>query len=263
MKKQQKKHHRGNFFSNIILIIAIGIFLFSGYKLYDIYAEYRKGDKEYEHIQKVVIQQEPQKEEDDGDKQPDFIVDFEALKSMNQDTVGWIRFDEPKQISYPLVKGLDNSKYLRTTFEGKRNAAGALFLDVANAADFSDRNTFIYGHNMKNGSMFGQLRKFKNAAFCEQNPYFYISTPDGRESKYQIFAVKVVSDTSANYRKEYMDDADFLQYIQMIRQGSVCSPNVEIGADAKIVSLSTCTNVRDDERLLVHGVKISEKIVGE
>ena len=253
-KKQRKKKTVGQVFSNIILVFAIGVFLFSGYKLYEIYSEYNKGVTEYDNIQEIVIQE---KEPENVEETPTFVVDFEALKAINGDTVAWIRFDEPAQISYPVVKGLDNSKYLKTTFEGNRNAAGTIFMDVDNAGDFTDRNTFIYGHNMKNGSMFAQLRKYKAKEFCDQNPFFYIYTPDGEESVYQIFAVSIVKDTSRSYQKYYANDTDFADYISYVRQGTLYATNVEVGSDDQIVSLSTCTNVRADERILVQGVKIS------
>ena len=242
--------------SNIILVIAIGVFLFSGYKLYEIFSEYNKGTTEYDNIQELVIQKEPIQDTKEEAEEVAFTVDFAKLTEINPETVGWIRFEEPSQISYPLVKGPDNDKYLNTTFEGKRNAAGALFVDVDNSGDFTDRNTFIYGHNMKNGSMFGQLRKYKNKDFGKEHPYFYIYTPDGKETTYQVFAVSVVKDTSESYRKWYNTDEEFLDYIKYIRSIARYKTDVEVGVDSKIVSLSTCTNVNDDERLLVHGVKV-------
>lgn len=271
--EKQTKHHRGRrekktkgqIISNIVLVIAIGVFLFSGYKLYEIFSEYNKGETEYENIQEIVIKEGPV-ESADGDASQEetiFTVDFEKLKEINPETVAWIRFDEPSQISYPVVKGADNSKYLNTTFEGKRNSAGALFVDMDNSGDFTDRNTFIYGHNMKNGSMFGQLRKYKTKAFGQEHPYFYIYTPDGKETTYQVFAVSVVKDTSESYQKWYNTDEEFLDYIKYIRSIAGYKTDVEVGADSKIVSLSTCTNVSDDERLLVHGVKIHERLVEE
>lgn len=270
--EKQTKHHRGRrkkktkgqIVSNIVLVIAIGVFLFSGYKLYEIFSEYNKGETEYDSIQKIVIKEKPVESGDDASEEETiFTVDFEKLKEINSETVAWIRFDEPAQISYPVVKGPDNSKYLNTTFEGKKNSAGALFVDVDNSGDFTDRNTFIYGHNMKNGSMFGQLRKYKTKAFGKEHPYFYIYTPDGKEITYQVFAVSVVKDTSESYKKWYNTDEEFLDYIQYIRSIAGYKTDVEVGADSKIVSLSTCTNVSDDERLLVHGVKVHEKLIEE
>ena len=251
--------------SDILLLAAIGVFIFSGYKLYTIFGEYNKGESEYKDIVRDVIHKiEPIEDENIGetsDEDPQYVVDFEKLMATNPDTVAWIRFEEPETISYPVVQGQDNSKYLKTTFEGKRNSAGTIFMDVSNAPDFTSKNTFVYGHNMKNGSMFGQLRKFKNSSYCSENPYFFIYTPDGMCSRYQIFSVCVVKDTSRSFEMNYPTDEAFMDYVSYIRSMSLYSVDAEVTTDSNIVTLSTCTNVSDDERLLVHAVKIEEDSV--
>ena len=161
------------------------------------------------------------------------------------------------------MQAKDNDKYLTTTFEEKKNAAGALFVDANNMGDFTDRNTFIYGHNMKNGSMFGQLRKYKSADFCKQYPYFYIYTPDGKIMQYQIFAVGIVEDTAESYMKFYSNEEEYEQYLDHIQSIARYDTGVEVTAGSQIVSLSTCTNVTETQRLLVHGVKISEEMMEE
>lgn len=261
----EKKRKKRSILSTLILIIALGVFCYSAYQLYLILSEYQKGDTEYQEILEDVIVEEVVEKtvEESVQEEVLFRVDFDKLLSVNRDTVAWIRFEEPKKISYPVVQGVDNSEYLKKTFEGKKNAAGAIFMDAISKGDFTDRNTFLYGHNMKNGSMFGQLRKYKNADFCKENPYFYIYTPDGREMKYQIYAVGIVEDTAESYRAMFANDEEFLQYLNHIRSISSYKSELEPAADWKVVSLSTCTNVTETQRLVVHGVKISEKVIGE
>ena len=274
--EEQRREHRGrrkrknNIVSNIILVIAILVFLFSGYKLVTIYSEYHKGDKEYDHIAEDAIEIVESKKNEDTEKDDSepkehqtLSVDFKKLKKINPDVVAWIQFDEPEKINYPVVKGDDNDKYLHTTFEGKKNSSGTLFMDANNNGEFADRNTFIYGHNMKYGSMFGQLRKYKTKDYYEQNPYFYIYTPDGKEVKYQIFAVCIVEDTSKSYMKFYNSDEEYMDYLNYVKDIARYDTGVEVTVDSKIVSLSTCTNVSETQRLLVHGVKIGETVVGE
>lgn len=264
-EENKKKHHRGrrkkkggsNIVSNIILVIAIVVFAVSAYKLYGIFSEYNKGDKEYQKIQDLVINTEKK----DDTKEETFSVDFEKLLEINSDVVGWIRFDEPSEINYPVVQGRDNEEYLKRTFEANTNKLGTLFVDVNNPGDFSGRNTFIYGHNMKNGSMFAQLLKYKDDSFYKEHPYFYIYTPDGKVRTYEIFSAGVVKDTSDSYIMDYADDAAFHTYIDYIKQQSAYPTSAEVTTASKIVSLSTCTNVRDDERFLVHGVMIKEEAV--
>ena len=264
-EENRKKHHRGrkkkkggsNIVSNIILVIAIVVFAVSAYKLYGIFSEYNKGDKEYQKIQDLVINTDKK----DDTKEETFSVDFEKLLEMNSDVVGWIRFDEPSEINYPVVQGRDNEEYLKRTFEANTNKLGTLFVYVNNPGDFSGRNTFIYGHNMKNGSMFAQLLKYKDDSFYKEHPYFYIYTPDGKVRTYEIFSAGVVKDTSDSYIMDYADDAAFQTYIDYIKQQSAYPTSAEVTTASKIVSLSTCTNVRDDERFLVHGVMIKEEAV--
>ena len=116
---------------------------------------------------------------------------------------------------------------------------------------------------MKNGSMFGQLRKFKDTEFCKANPYFYIYTVDGREITYQIFAVKVVGATSSTYDKIYNDKEEFQQYIDNVYVGAIyTSADVSVTAEDRIVTLSTCTG-NDETRLVVLGVVVNEVVIGE
>lgn len=276
MAEEKKAKRKKHIVSNIALVIAATVFLYSAYQLVIIFMEYNKGEQEYKEILDEVItevpetdnqeSQQPQVTPEEPEKRTEhkvLKVDFKKLQSTNPDTVAWISFDEPAKINYPVVWANDNDKYLKSTFEGKKNASGAIFMDAVNSGDFSNANTFIYGHNMKNGSMFGQLRKYKNEAFYREYPFFYIYMPDGREVKYQIFAVGIVEDASESYRKHYMDDADYLKYLQYIQSISKYKTGVEVTAESDIVSLSTCTNVTETQRLLVHGVKVSEKMVGE
>jgi sortase B len=261
---------KGSALSNVVLVIAVVVFLFSAYKLISIYSEYHKGDKEYDNIVEEAIEiqsskaEESEKEELQKPKVHTTLkVDFDKLNKINKDVIGWIQFDEPERINYPVVKGEDNDKYLTATFEGKKNSSGAIFMDANNSGEFADRNTFIYGHNMKNGSMFGQLRKFKTKDYYEQNPYFYIYTPDGKEVKYQIFSVCIVEDTSRSYTRFYNSDEEYLDYLKYIKSIARYDTGVEVTAESKIVSLSTCTNVSETQRLVVHGVKIGDTVIGE
>ncbi len=266
MEEQVVKKRRRRGISDIVLVVAVAIFLFSGYKLYTVCSEYYRGDKEYESIMDQVItidiseeKEEDKTEENKTEEKVNFQVNFKKLQSINKEIVGWIRFDNPDKISYPIVQGEDNDKYLNKTVEGKKNSAGSIFMDANNAADFSDKNTFIYGHNMKNGSMFGQLRKYKSFEFYKENPYFYIYTPDGKEVKYEVYAVCIVEDTSESYNKFYRDNDEYRKYLQYIKSISRYDTGVKVTAQTQLISLSTCTNESETQRLLVHGVKVGVK----
>ena len=259
-RRKKKEKRAGKIITNIFLGIAILVFCYSAVQIWSIYSEYNKGEKEYDGLQQLVTQ-EVEKENGDGEEDTSFSIDFMTLKDINPDIVAWIRFDEPKEINYPIVQGSDNDKYIDTSFRGEKNKAGAIFMEVRNHSDFTDRNTFIYGHNMKNGTMFAELMKYRDREYHRENPYFYIYTPDGREIKYEIFSASVVNDDADSYIIQYNSDEEFLNYLDIIKQASGYATGVSVSVDSKIVSLSTCTNRVDVERFLVHGVKIEEKMV--
>lgn len=253
-KRNEKKHRKRTVFNTgatAVLIAAVCVFVFALYQLVMILFPYYSGGKEYDEIKDLAITADQ-----DGEG---FSVNFDALLKENQDTVAWIRFDEPSVISYPVVKSADNEDYLTKTFSDNDNKLGAIFMDMRNNPDFLDMNTFIYGHNMKmGGEMFSRLTEYESEEFCKAHPYFYIYTPDGKVRTYTIFSAGVVKDTAENYEISYQTDEDFENYISTCRESSNYQVDVEVNAQSKIVSLSTCTNVQDDERFLVQGVLTAE-----
>ena len=250
--------------SNIILVVAILVFVISAVQLVRSLLPYFEGGAEYDDLKELVIRQEATGETEEKSAAAHFVVDFDQLKQINSDTVAWIRFDEPSVISYPVVQGKDNKKYLTATFQANDNKLGAIFEDFEGSPDFTDRNTFIYGHNLKiGGEMFSQLKNYEDQEFYKQYPYFYLYTPDGKVRTYQIFSAGVVKDVADNYRKTYTSDEDFASYIQLCKKSSLYDTGVSVESDDKIVSLSTCTNVKEDERFLVQGVLIREETVEE
>ena len=250
MSKKKKKQKRAafNFASGGVLIIAACVFIFSLYQLITMLIPYYSGGEEYDKIKNIAITAD---EEGKG-----FTVDFDALLKENEDTVAWIRFDEPAVSNYPVVKSADNNEYLTKTFTANDNKLGAIFVDMRNSNDFSDKNTFIYGHHLNvGGEMFSELLKYENESFCKKHPNFYIYTPDGKVRTYKVFSAGVVKDTADNYKLDYATDADYEAYLKLCEESSNYKvEDVELTAQSQIVSLSTCTNVRDDERFLVQGV---------
>lgn len=254
-KKRKKKRTALNIGSTVVLVAAICVFVFSLYQLVMTLVPYYTGGQEYDEIRDLAITTD--------DNGQGFSVDFDVLLEQNPDTVAWIRFDEPSMINYPVVKSADNSDYLTKTFVANDNKLGAIFMDYRNTSDFSDRNTFIYGHHLNvGGEMFSELLEYEDESFCEENPNFYIYTPDGKVRTYTIFSAGIVKDTAENYNITYDSDEAFTEYLNLCRESSNYQVDVELNAQSKIVSLSTCTNVRDDERFLVQGV-LTEEVGGE
>ncbi len=196
---RKKRHHRGRrrkrkggVLSNLILAVAVVVFCVSGFQLIRIGKGYLDGRSEYEKVRDVALT--------NPDEQEGFRVDFEELMKMNPDTIGWIRFyPEPSRSAIRSYRERIMSEYLHETFSANENTLGAIFLNVDNKADFSDKNTIIYGHRMRDGSMFRHLQDYEEKSFWKDNPYFYIYTPDGREITYHIYSYAVVNATSDTY----------------------------------------------------------------
>lgn len=246
-KKKKQKRATFDILSGTILIVAVCVFVFSLYQLVMMLIPYHTGGKEYEEIQDLAITA-------DGDG-TGFSVDFDALLEINPDTIAWIRFDEPSIINYPVVKSADNNEYLTKTFAENDNKLGAIFMDMRNSSDFSDRNTIIYGHHLNvSPDMFSRLHLYEDEEFCKEHPDFYIYTPDGKVRTYTVFSAGVVNAAADNYDIEFASDEEFEQYIELCRESSNYQVDVDVNAQSQILSLSTCTGDQRDERFLLQGV---------
>lgn len=233
--------------SGSVLIVSVCVFVFALYMLVTTLAPYYTGGKEYDEIQDLAVTA-------DGDG-GGFGVDFDALLEINPDTVAWIRFDEPSIINYPVVKSADNEEYLKESFSGDTNVMGAIFMDMDNKDDFSDKNTIIYGHHFNaSPEMFSRLHLYEDEDFCKEHPDFYIYTPDGSVRTYTVFAAGVSTWDMANYMIDFSSDEEFEQYIADRRAASNYQVDVEVNADSQIVTLSTCTGVQKEERFILQGV---------
>ena len=178
-------------------------------------------------------------------------VDFTALQGINDDIVGWLKVGA-LDISYPVTQASDNDYYLHLTFELVQNAAGCIFVDYQNRPDFQDDNTIIYGHNMKDGSMFGTLKNFVQDGVYESDPYFWIYTPE-RIYKYEIFNCSTVGAVSNTYTLEFGSRKEFQNYLdKALMQSQVDSSKVKVKSSDKIVTLSTCTG-GEETRFVVQG----------
>ena len=262
-KNNKKKASLGGVLRNIILIAAVCVFLFSAYQLVNIYLEYKKGTDEYDKIREYVKEPEGKKEEpkdeteDQGEKKEELIgpqIDFAGLKEINPDVVGWIQM-EALDVSYPIVKGTYNDHYLHYTFEGQKNAAGAIFMEYTNNSNFEDCNTIIYGHNMKNGSMFGTFRTLHEPENLT-SPYLWICLPD-KSYRYEIFTVHTTSATGDTYTLFSAPDDQFTQYLNKMRDASEFPVGTAPTKDDKIITLSTCTG-NDATRFVIQARRLPE-----
>ena len=195
-----------------------------------------------------------------GDWKEQFNVDLASVKNDYPDAVGWIIF-ENDNVSYPIMYSGDDEKYLKTMSNGVKSASGAIFLEALNNTSFSDMHTLIYGHNMRNGSMFGKLNKYFNQPnYYEYHKYFQIITYDeyGKMVKYRycVFAANRVDMNSDAYVICGDDVQTYANLIAFLRQNSTVGAGVQVSLDSHIVSLSTCN--RNTERTLISAVRVDE-----
>ena len=182
-------------------------------------------------------------------------MDFSSLLEMNPDCIGWIQIPGT-DIDYPIVQGADNTQYLREAFTGDASDLGSIFADYRNDSDFMDDNTVLYGHDMwVGGSMFSQLTNYQDMSFFNEHSEVLIHTLDGRLLRYQVFAVRIVDETDSDaYTRMFESDLQNLEYLSDIVSDALYDTMERPEDGQSLLTLSTCTNVRDSERLLVHGV---------
>jgi len=226
--------------SNIVLVCLLGIAAVSGYKVYDILKNYHKDQGAYEKVSEAA-----DANEFTGD------IDFDALAEINSDVIAWIYCEDTK-INYPVVKAPDNSKYLTTLFDGSAGGAGAIFADCLTEDPFHQFNTIVYGHHMKDGSMFNNLKLFKDASFAEEHPQMEIILPDGKYHL-QIYAFLNQSADSYIYTPN-VSTTETQKYIDWITaKASYTTAGVTLATSDRIVALSTCAYEYDGARYIVVG----------
>ncbi len=182
---------------------------------------------------------------------PGITVDFSSLLAVNDDICGWLYLPNT-DISYPVLQGETNNTYLHTNYEGKYAYAGCIFLDYRSAADFSQKNTIIYGHNMKSNIMFSNLDKYKNPDFVAENPNFFLLTPDGYR-QYEVCQVLETEATSAVYGMTFDTDAEFQIHLDFLNQLALFPIDVDVTMEDQILTLSTCADQGEYQRLVVVG----------
>lgn len=177
-------------------------------------------------------------------------VDFQVLAQTNPDVVAWI-YCPDTPISFPVVQGTDNSYYLYRLFDGTWNKSGTLFVDFRNSGDFQDKNTVIYGHNMKNDSMLGTLPKYADQKYYDKHPIFWLLTP---EADYKV-------ELAAGYETQadgeiYTFGASEEATLEIVRRGvekSDFDADVEIEEGDRFLTLSTCSESSSTARYVLIG----------
>ncbi len=212
-----------------------------------------QAEEEYQELQGQVVEEKEDPYES--------VIDFKALQEINPDVYAWIQIPGTN-IDYPILQSAVEADdyYLNTTIDGKSGYPGSIYTEKYNATDFSDPVTVVYGHNMKEGTMFTDLHKYTDKTFFDQNPYIYIYLPD-RTLKYQIFAAVAFDDRYILGNYNFQDKEDFQKYLDELRSsidGNV-NNDVQVTQESTILTLSTCIGEYPEQRWLVNATLVDEE----
>ncbi len=194
----------------------------------------------------------------------DVLIDFDKLQEKNSDIYAWILIPGT-QINYPILQSTgdeDDDFYLMHNLDKSKGYPGCIYTQKRNSLDFTDRNTVIYGHNMKDGTMFASLHDYEEEVFLTEHPFIYIYTPEGKLT-YQIFAVYTAGNVNLlDYYGDFENTAAYQQYLTEVESqygedGAIIDTTVSVDASDRIITLSTCLGV-DTERFLVQAKLISD-----
>lgn len=265
MKKRAKKWLSGVL--AVICVVSGGLYL--GYV-----QDFRSGDDAYEAAMEAALQ--PQQEEiipavlpeepsdepywapvpvtDDPNMEEMAKKNLTALRQTNEDVVAWIWIPDSR-ISYPVMQGEDNDFYLNHTWQKKENAVGSIFLEWQISPDFSEFNTIVYGHNMKNKTMFSQLHDYQDSRFRDAHPYVYLLTDNG-VWRYEVFSCYQAEVGSDTYQFGMQWDKTKEEYIDRCLKKSLIDCKLTPAVTDRILTLSTCSGLGGvlgtENRFVVH-----------
>lgn len=231
----------------LIQIVLIAVIIFSGIKI----IEWIKSNKKNKDIMSEIKENVVINNETDSNNE-EYKIDFAKLKQKNSDAIAWIKVNGT-DIDFPVVKGTDNSYYLTHNFDKEKNKAGWIFADYRNKFDGTDKNIIIYGHNMKNGSMFASLKDvIKEEWYNNENNKYIALITENENCKYQVFSV-YQTETEEYYLQTNI--SNFKEFVEKIKGRSKKNFNVDIKETDSILTLSTCAD-NTKYRVVLHAVKI-------
>lgn len=248
------------FFVIFVIAVGVGAGYYFGQKdreqVYEDLAEENKKPQE-ETKQEEQTTDEPAEEE----KTVEIPIDFSSLKEKNSEVYAWIRIPDT-QVDYPILqRASDDLYYLDHTIDGAEGLPGSIYTQSLNAQDFSDKNTVIYGHNMRDETMFGGLKSYMDESYMKAHSQILIYTP-GHILTYQVFAAVTYDNRHILNSFDFKSEEGFQEYLDSLKEvrnmSSYIDSDVEVTTEDKIITLSTC-NGNSDQRFLVEAVLVNEE----
>lgn len=241
-----------------LFCVFAGIFLLSAYNVGDYYyARYQSEKMQDTLIQQAVTVVPPElpapenaEEETQPAERAPIAVDFDALAEQNPDIIGWI-YLENTCIHYPIVQSKDNDYYLHRLFDRSWSWPGTPFADYRLKGDFTDFQTIVYGHNMKNGTMFAPITQYQSQSFYEENPVIWLLTPED-DYKVELVAGLLTDDKSIE-KLAIVDQSVAEEFLTKIRECSTFQSDVETTPEDRYLILSTCEYQFENARYALIG----------
>jgi sortase B len=225
-----------------VVVLAVGV-LFSAWQVTSQLMEYQQGADSYDQVREIA----------DGEESKfQSAIDFDALRELNSDVVAWLRCDGTV-LDYPIVQTADNETYLHIMFDGTEYKQGCPFLDCGNSPDFSDQNSVIYGHHMKDGSMFAVISQYKEQGFYEEHPTMQLYTPTA-DYEVLLFAGGVFHNEDDVWRTAFSDQTQWEQWLELVQRESRFSSQVQPVYGQRILTLSTCSYEFENAKFVLFGV---------
>ena len=240
----------------LVYLVLILILIFSSSSIYVKLAEYKKADDIYEEIRGISAPNQDNRDDSEGNHSNENNR-YKELTSINSDYRFWLKI-ENTNIDYPVVQSQDNQYYLKHDFNNNYLASGSIFMDYRNNFEESKSAT-IYGHHMRNKTMFAQLTKFKDKDFFNQNNLITIEYKDNKYI-YEVFSTYVADFTHEDYLKiNFKNEKDKKEYLNYIKNRSLYKKDIDLNANDHIITLFTCSYEFENARTIVHGKLISKQ----
>ncbi|UJW58477.1 class B sortase [Bacillus sp. A116_S68] len=248
MKEKKKTKQGRRYVQRLMTLVCVTVLGVSAFQLVSILLDYRENGQVMSDIQLIYEDQQISITESSDNRET-----FDSLLAINDDIVGWITMDGTK-IDYPILQAEDNDYYLDRNYLHDQTRAGSIFMDYRNDITGTDKNTILYGHRMRDGSMFGQLDEFLDQDFVsEHNRFYYDTLYDSYEV--EIFSAYITTTDFYYIETEFSDLDDYDSFLNELKAKSDIHTGVEVTKHDHIITLSTCDYRlnRDTGRLVVHG----------
>lgn len=235
----------------VFMIICLSGVVYSSYNIFIWKNNSNKNNEIKQQIDEAIVVNKSVDNEYDS-----YEINFNMLKEQNRDTVAYLKVNNTN-IDYIVLKGNDNSYYLKHNFNKEYNVMGWIFADYRNKFDGSDKNIVIFGHNIKDGTMFGSLKNVLTKEwFNDESNHIITLVTEESENLYQVFSTYTIEPEDYYITTNFNSDLEYQKFLTTIKSRSIYNYNIDVNTSDSILTLSTCT-ANGTKRVAVHAKKIN------